>query len=305
MHQGKRLKILLTGVTGFLGSHLCRALLTCGYEVVGLKRRTSDISRLDGLTEKLVLVDVEDGLEKLFEHNRDINVVIHAATNYGNQGGYLSEIFMANVMLPLRILEMMSANKGGVFVNTDTFFSKTADGYSYLADYILSKKLFCQLGRRSSEKSGSVFINVRLEHVFGSGDGSGKFTSSIISQLLDNDPDIKLTGGEQLRDFVFIDDVVAAYMKIISSESVMSSREMRDFEVGSGVARSVRDFVMAAHRIVGSQSSLSFGALPYREHEIMRSVANLEAIQGLGWSPAVDMETGIEKMVAEMRQFRC
>ena len=90
------MKILLTGATGFLGSHLTRALVEKKYTVIGLKRRTSDVSRLSDLEKVVTFFDVEDSLDHLFKSHPNIDMVIHVATNYGNQGEALSEILMAN-----------------------------------------------------------------------------------------------------------------------------------------------------------------------------------------------------------------
>ena len=294
------MKILLTGATGFLGSHLTRALVEKKYTVIGLKRRTSDVSRLSDLEKAVTFFDVEDSLDHLFESHPNIDMVIHVATNYGNQGEALSEILMANVILPLRIMELALMRKKCVFINTDTFFCKAEEDYPHLNGYITSKKLFYRLAVKSAETLKCSFVNIRLEHVFGPGDGLFKFTSSIIRKMLDDVPEIKLTSGEQLRDFVYVDDVINAYLKIISSIGVMGKVGVKCFEVGSGAAHSVRDFVTTAHRIIGSKSNLLFGALPYRENEIMCSKANLEALTGLGWRSNVSLEEGLKNVISSM-----
>jgi CDP-paratose synthetase len=294
------MKILLTGATGFLGSHLARGLVENNHTVIALKRRTSDVSRLSDLEKALTFFDVEDGLDHLFESCPDIDLVIHAATSYGNQGELLSEVLMTNVILPMRIMELALMRKKCVFINTDTFFCKTSEEYPHLNDYVTSKKMFYQLAVKFAKAHQCFFVNVRLEHVFGPGDSLLKFTSSIIREMLDDVPEIKLTSGEQLRDFVYVDDVVNAYIKIISSVGVMEGVGVKCFEVGSGVAQPVKDFVTTAHRIMGSKSNLLFGALPYRENEIMCSKANLEALAGLGWRKNVSLEEGLKNVISSM-----
>jgi len=288
-------------VTGFLGSYLAKALVDNGHVIIGLKRCMSDTVRLTDTLKSLILFDVEDGLESLFEIHSDIELVIHAATSYGNQKEPLSEMFMTNVILPLKILELSSCNKGCVFVNTGTYFSKISGDYSYLSDYIFTKSVMQTLGEIFSIKNKTTFVNVQLEHMFGPKDGSQKFTSSVFQKLLSNTPLIELTAGEQERDFVYVDDVVEAYLSIINSSEVMGSREVRCFEVGSGQAHTIKDFVLAAQRALGSESELSFGALPYRENELMYSEANLNSLHALGWSCKYGMEAGIEKAIAYLR----
>lgn len=294
------MKILLTGATGFLGSHLARALVKNKHTVIGLKRRTSDVSRLSDIEKAVTFFDAEDGLDHLFESHPDIGLVIHAATSYGNQGECLSEVLMANVILPIRIMELALSREKCVFINTDTFFCKTSEEYPHLNGYVTSKKMFYQLAVKFSKTHQCSFVNVRLEHLFGPGDGLLKFTSSIIRKMLDDVPEIKLTSGEQLRDFVYVDDVVNAYLKIINSSRIMGRVGVKCFEVGSGAAQPVKDFITTAHRIIGSKSNLLFGALPYRENEIMYSKANLEALTGLGWRSTVKLEEGLKNIISSM-----
>lgn len=284
-----------------MGSHLARALIQNKHQVIGLKRRSSDVFRLADIIHAIQLHDIDDGLESVLVHYPDATLIIHAATAYGNQREPLSDLMLSNVVMPLKLLEWAVSRGDCVFINTDTFFSKASNGYTHLTDYIASKALFLQLGMRFAKASNVTFLNMRLEHMFGPFDGKEKFTTSIVRQLLANAPEIALTPGQQLRDFVYIDDVVDAYLAVIHALEQHGLRGSLTFEVGSGQPRSVMDFVTTAHRIVRSKSKLLFGALPYREQEIMRSEANLGALQALGWEPRVTLEAGIERLVASLR----
>lgn len=296
------MKILLTGATGFLGSHLAAALLRQKHQVVGLKRSHSDISQLKDHIDQIQLLDIDDGMESVFDAHPDTGLIIHTATEYGQNRKRASDIITANVVMPLKLLEWAVERRECAFVNTDTFFCKASDGYAHLPGYIASKKFFLQLAANLAEKHGAMFCNMRIEHMFGPRDGDQKFTTSIVKQLLCNTPEIKLTPGLQVRDFVFVDDVVNAYLHVIDAIGNGSLKGTNHFEVGSGSPHTVADFVTMAHRIAGSESRLAFGGLPYRDGEIMHSVANLDALTALGWSPRVKLEEGIELLVASLRQ---
>lgn len=296
------MKILLTGVAGFLGSHLAHALVNQGHDVIGLKRRSSDVSRLATLKGALRLFDREGGLENLIANHPDLDLIIHAATSYGNQGESLSEILSSNVIMPLCLMELVQARKNLKFINTDTFFCKADEGYEYLADYVFSKKLFYQLGSKFAQKNQCAFVNVRLEHMYGPGDSQAKFITSIIKQMLESAPEIKLTPGGQLRDFIYIDDVVSAYLTIINSPEVLAKSGVSHFELGSCAVCSIKELVLIAHELIGSKSKLLFGALAYRENEIMSSRANLQELQKLGWCSRVDLKTGLKNVIASLQQ---
>lgn len=297
------MKILLTGITGFLGSHLAAELTRHGHEVLGLKRRHSNISRLMEIIDQIQFLDIDSGLAAVIENHRDVDLIIHTATAYGHNQEAACDIVAANVIMPLQLLEWAVGRGTCAFINTDTFFCKASDGYAHLSSYTASKQFFLQLGTQLAKVRDATFCNMRIEHMFGPRDGQQKFTTNIVRQLLEDTPEIRLTPGQQVRDFVFVDDVVNAYMYVVGALASNSLKGVKSYEIGSGVPHTVEEFVMMAHRITGSRSRLSFGGLHYRENEIMHSQANLDALMALGWSPKVNLEAGIEALVRSLRQF--
>ncbi len=296
------MKILLTGVTGFLGSHLAKALIKSGHNVIGLKRQKSSLARLTEISDMITFEDIENGLGSIFNSHHDIKIIIHAATAYGDKDESASDVVAANITMPLQLLEWAAANGTCTFINADTFFCKASEAYSYLSCYIASKKFFLLVGNQLADAKAATFCNMRIEHMYGTGDGHQKFTPSIIKQLMDDMPEIKLTLGNQVRDFIFIDDVVNAFLHVVSAVECKSVKGVNNYEVGSGEAIKIRDFVTLAHQIIGSKSKLKFGELPYRKNEIMHSTAILDSLQALGWYPQVKIKTGIEAIVKALRQ---
>ena len=118
-------KILLTGATGFLGSHLARALILEGHEVVALKRQTSSTCRIKSISESLSLVDT-DGLnfDVLFKLHNNIDTIIHTSTAYCRNTSKVSEIFEANTVFPLHLLEAAILANVKTFINTDTILDQ-------------------------------------------------------------------------------------------------------------------------------------------------------------------------------------
>jgi nucleoside-diphosphate-sugar epimerase len=157
------------------------------------------------------------------------------------------------------------------------------------------------LGKTFAKTRKCTFINIRLEHMFGPGDGPSKFVTSVFQKMLDDVPEIKLTLGEQCRDFIYIDDVVDAYLRIIESINKIEHKRFWCFEAGRGTAISIREFITKAHGIIGSKSKLLFGALPYRENEIMYSKANVQKLEKMGWQCKVNLESGIQSVITSMK----
>ncbi len=101
-----------------------------------------------------------------------------------------------------------------------------------------------------------------------------------------------LTHGHQKRDFVHVDDVVGAYLKLVDYGRTQEFR-FRSFELGTGTATQVRDFVSTIKNLSGSPTQLGFGEVPYRSDEIMCSTADTSSLEQLGWKPSMDVCAGI------------
>ncbi len=281
--------ILLTGATGFLGSHLLEGLLEQNYKVIILKRSFSNCWRIEEFLSKVTSYDIDNvSLESVFEEN-SINAVIHTATCYGRNGETNLEIFNSNVLFSMQLLEYANIYRIESFFNTDSFFNTESFQYDYLNSYTLSKKHFVDWGKKYSSSCDVKFINMKLQHVYGPKDDDSKFIGWFLKQLKDEAPEIKLTAGTQKRDFIYVKDVVSAHLILLEKRKELMSYE--EFEVGTGKSISVKDFLL---KIVKSyelknnikiKSKLAFNALPMRIGEPVKFQADNEKLLKLGWKP--------------------
>lgn len=287
------MKILLTGASGFLGSALALHWLSAGHQVALLLRPTSQSHRLRGLDASFDIGRCTTDAEiDAFVSRVQPEIVVHTACVYGRQGETSLRIFDANLRLGLVILQALQhAGQPVTFINTGSALEPE------VSPYALSKHQFAQLGRMLAAQSGGQlrFVNVLLQHMYGPGDDASKFTTHVLHACHRNEPVLKLTAGEQARDFIYIDDVVSAYDTLITQCNKLDA--VLDIEVGSGVAPTIREFVESAHRLTASRTELLFGALPYRANEAMRCLANVEQIKKLGWHPAFDLNAGLKKTI--------
>ncbi len=290
--------ILLTGATGFLGSHLARALVVGGNRVLILKRPSSNVERIASILPALSMYDIDGtDLSLPFKKHGKVDAVIHTATCNGRNGESSAEIFDANTVFPLRLLETAASFNTETFINSDTVLDKNTNAYA------LSKHHFLEWGRLFAGARKIRFVNVRLEHMYGPGDDTSKFTARVIKDCLANVAEIKLTPGDQKRDFVYIEDVVFAY-DILLEQTNRQAAYFQEYSLGSGVAVTIREFVETVHQITGSTTRLNFGALPYRQNEIMNSGTDIEALMSLGWRCRTTLANGIRKTVLHEREFQ-
>ena len=292
--------ILMTGGTGFLGSHLLNKILSNNISVVLLKRSHSSLNNIENFINnpflKIYDVDLID-VKDVFNENK-IDVIIHTATDYG-RNGFLTEVLNSNLIFPLSIIQEAIKHKVPYFINTDTFFNKGDLKYSHLINYSISKKLFLESIKEIS--SDIKIINMRIEHMFGVNDSINKFVPKIINKLVNNEPSIQLTDGFQKRDFIYIKDVVDAFYSILKSLSDYSHPNFKTYDVGLGASMSIREFATTLKEKTNSISFLDFGAIPTKKDEIMDSFANSEDLKSLGWTPTYSIQEAIGDLLIQIR----
>jgi len=288
-------RILLTGATGFLGSYLLEALLGEGYQVVILKRSTSDTWRIKSMLNQVTSYDVDtQSLELAFTEQR-IDALIHTACSYGRKGESFSQMVDTNLMYGLRLLDAC------LKFNTDTFFNTDTLLQEHLNNYTLSKKQFIEWLKKLSNKL--QIVNLKLEHMYGPNDDSTKFASWVTGQFNKKVPEIELTTGEQERDFIYITDVVSAYMTTLKQSEKLPV--FSEYDVGTGRLISVKGFIEELKRSYENQfgiisTQLNFGAIPLRKNEMMTVDVDNSSLIALGWQPEVSLEQGLHKLLSEV-----
>lgn len=289
------MNVLLTGGTGYLGSHLARACIAQGHQVAILKRSYSSLDRLQGVLRDVAVFDLDlGGMDEAFRVHQ-FDAVVHTATCYGRKGEHLREMMQSNVAFPLELLERAIGAGVTCFVNTDTSLDKQLNAYA------LSKKHFVEWGRYVAVQGKLRFVNLVLEHFYGPGDDRSKFVSFVIRQCLDRAAQIDLTAGDQRRDFIYIDDVVGAYLLVLKEADRLDGSWL-EFALGSGEDVSIRQLVELIRHLTNAKTRLNFGALPYRAGEQMHSCADIRPLRRLGWSPKISLQAGLEQVIAEERR---
>ncbi len=282
-------KLLITGATGYLGSNLV-ASLAADYDILILKRKQSNTFRLKSILDKITMLNIEEAdLCSVFREQK-FSGVIHCATNYGRDENDLDDTIEANLILPLHLLKNAFENKVEFFINTDTILDKRINYYS------LSKAQFKDWFLFFSSKIKS--INVELEHFYGKGDDPSKFVSKVIKDLVLNEQkNIDLTLGEQKRSFIYIDDVVRAFRTILDNIHKIPDG-YTCFQVGSKKQISIKDFVVMIKKLCeNTETQLRFGALPYRNNEVMEVNLDVSQIESLGWQEQVPLEHGLRQTI--------
>ena len=177
------------------------------------------------------------------------------------------------------------------FINTDTCLEASLNSYA------LSKSQFAHWGRLIANKKSSnlTFLNIRLQQFYGPGDDKTKLPGHILHSCFSNVTNLKLTSGNQLRDFIYIEDVIAAFLVVV--KNIESFEQYSEIELGTGNSITVKEFVQTVHSLLGSSTNLLFGAIPSRDNEPEECVADLNVLLGLGWEPNFSLVDGLTKTI--------
>ena len=283
------MKILLTGGTGFLGSNLLRRLLGLGHELFCIKRETSSLERVKIFKHKIKWFNVETSDFDEIISSYKIEGIIHCATDYGRKQFNPIQTIETNLILPLKLLHAAANNNVLVFINTDTVLDKRVDTYS------LSKRQFSEWLEKYS--NDILTINVALEHFYGPFDNDSKFVTYVIRKMLGNEDSIDFTLGLQKRNFVYIEDVIDAFIVLLNNINKLDN-SFHNFEVGTEDSVSIKDFVGLVKKLCNNNTTdLNFGAINYRENEVMNTNTNTDKLKSLGWFPRFSLEDGLKNTI--------
>ncbi|MCS7054732.1 MAG: NAD(P)-dependent oxidoreductase [Thermoflexales bacterium] len=288
-------RVVISGASGFLGSHLARRLAAAGYDVVALVRANSNLRRLADLTGRIHIACLDqETLNGLLRKLTPIAAVIHAAVNYGRADTKLSELVETNVLFGLRLAEAAQSVGATCFINVGSALPPK------VSPYALSKHQLSAWLQRLDQAVGMRIADVALENMYGEDENENQFVPRVILACLRNVERLPLTAGDQQRDFIYIEDVVEAFALLLryclQAEARMNGYAR--YPLGSGNAVRIRDVASMIQQITGASTQLDFGAVPYRPHEAMFSQADLSAWKRLGWLPRHTLESGLRRAVA-------
>lgn len=300
--------VCLTGATGFIGSHLLKRLVKEGCNLHISIRKNSSLWRIEEFKNKFVshkinLTDFE--AVRLLIKQIKPDIIFHLAAygvDYRQQD--IHQALDANINASVGLFEAFLENKVPRFIHTGSCFEygqkkkpiselDLLDPTSvYGATKASSVHLLSSMAK--GMQSGKLVI-LRPFGVFGEYEGLHRFVPQVIDKLKCGHV-VQMTLGEQIRDYIYIDDLIDAY---ILAAVVPLENKMEIINIGSGKGIAMKDLaLMISKQIDVSNDLLQFGAVPYRPDEMMYLVANIDKAKSLlGWEPKVTIEKGLEHTI--------
>jgi nucleoside-diphosphate-sugar epimerase len=288
-------RVLLTGATGFLGSHLLRRLRAAGVETHAASRSLVPGSET-GLTRWSVDLTDRSEAERLVQLSRP-DVVLHLA---GHSSGapdldQVAPTLQKDLIACINVLAAATAVGVGRVVMTGSLTEPPPDAAEPIpsSPYAAAKWAGCAYGRMFHALYGLPVVIVRLFMGYGPGQPQGKLIPTILRALLQSEPP-RLASGRQEFDWTYVDDLVEGLVAAAVARGV----EGRTLEVGTGRLTSVREVAERLVELVGTSVRPAFGALPDRPLERPRAALTEEAQRRLGWRARIPLEEGLVRTVA-------
>lgn len=296
------MKILMTGITGFIGHHLGERLINDGHEVYAIVRPTSKIDKLSENLRRNVKFYVYDKDNTVLDIIIDLcvddcrpDVVYHLATNFMNMHKFedIQALIQSNITFGTELLDAMVANNVYNFVNVGTMYQHYDDAdYSPVNLYAATKECFEGIIKYYTEVRNLKCITLHLFDTYGVDDNRPKLFS-LLKRIADSGENLKMSPGGQLIDTVFIDDIIEAFVIAGNMLAACKYDYCGTYGVSSTKPIPLREVVKIFEDVSGKKLSIEWGGRPYRAREVMVPWKSYKLLPG--WRPKVSLQEGIKK----------
>jgi NAD dependent epimerase/dehydratase len=318
-------KVLVTGAGGFIGSHLCEALLNLGAEVTGFVHYNgrNDWGNLEHLNPsakaalRVVMGNIED-VDFVSQKVKGKDIVFHLAALIAIPYSYAAprSYVRTNIEGTLNILE--TARNHGVQKLIHTSTSETYGTALYTpidekhplqgqSPYSASKIGADKLVESFHRSFNLPVLTIRPFNTFGPRQSARAIIPTIITQVF-MQPEIKLGSLEPIRDFNFVKDLAEAFIKVTESEAAIGET----INIGSGVGVSIGDLATRILKLMQCDKQIMVDQVRIRpsQSEVYTLVCDSrKALELTGWRTSHSLEEGLLESISfigsHLDQYKC
>ncbi len=296
-------KSVITGGAGFIGSNLTNRLLDMGHKVIVLDNfvsgKRSNLSHHNNKNLKIVNIDISKS-ENLDKYFKKVDYIFHLAAlaeiipSFKNPKKYfvnnvIGTLNVLNAAKKTKIKKMIYAASSSCYGAPKKFPTSERDKIDLKNPYAVTKFIGEELVMRYASMFNMPNISFRFFNVYGPRSNISDQYSAVIGNFLSQTKSKKaltvVGDGKQTRDFIHVDDLVNAFIKIIKSKFVN-----KIYNLGSGKRTSINTIA----KIFGGKKKF----IPIRPGEPKNSVADIKKIKkDINWKPKISIEQGIKKLL--------
>jgi len=302
------MKILITGGTGFIGSHIVRAAVAAGHEVIALRREKSNLSRCSDFLDQVRWLnhDVPDWTTRAIAENPA--VIIHSAWAGVTAAERLDwKLQATNLALFTELLHIASEVNLQQFIGLGSqaehgpINGRVNEDYPCRPDTAYgAMKLAClALLEGFARQTQTAWAWLRLFSIYGPDEGEQWFVSSVIRQMRLGQS-LSLTGCEQRYDYLHVDDLAAGVMAVLHRPEKSGI-----FNLTSNASLTLKQVVQLIQKYSNAPTEPVFGALPYRPGQSMHLEGDSARFnQTFSFQPQITMAEGLRQMIENKTQAR-
>jgi UDP-glucuronate 4-epimerase len=318
MMSGGNVSTLVTGAAGFIGSHLCAALLQRGHVVVGVDAFTdfydpqvkrSNIASLS-LDPHFTLIEADLAATDLDTLLVGVDAIVHLAGEPGvstSWGQSFDRYVRRNILTTQQLLE--AACRQGVrrfvFASSSSVYGSGAGGLQArheprpTSPYGVTKLAAEKLVGAYEQSSDLQTVSLRYFSVYGPRQRPDMAAHRFIEAMLDDQPVEVFGDGRQVRDFTYVCDIVEATVSAIHADLPRAAV----LDVASGQPVDVSTLVFQLGSLL--RPDVEWKHREERRGDVARTEGRITAAQQhLGWRPTMDLRTGLEHQIEWHRQRR-
>jgi nucleoside-diphosphate-sugar epimerase len=305
-------RALVTGATGFVGSHIARRLVHEGLEVHVLRRASSDFWRMQDILPdvRTHVADLRDppSLEAAVRASRP-DYVFHlaASTVVAGATDAARDLIAINLLGTVHLIDACEAvgyrgmvTTGDSFEYTPSMERLSEDARCQPTNLHGITKLAATLQASAVARTrGKPIVTLRLFSTYGPADQPRRLVPRVIAGALAG-TSLPLSRRDIARDWVYVDDLVELYLEAAARAHELSGEI---FNAGSGVLGSIEDVVARVLLLTGSRAVPLWGTFEAPDHDRFPWVADpAHTFSRLAWRPRTPLDEGLARTIATQRE---
>jgi len=302
-------RVVVTGVAGFIGSNLADRLLSEGYDVVGIDNLSYGVIEQvpDGV--EFHRTDIRDTSGALERHLAGADAVFHLAAKNCISDCELDPVETSDINVTGSVNVFEAARRAGarrvIYAESSALYEGSGvfptpeTEEAPRSHYALSKQAARVFAEGFARDHGMAMTALRYFCVYGPRQDYRRTVppvmSAFIIHLLRGTRPTIYGNGSKRRDFVYVDDVNDFHLRCLTDQRTVGGV----YNLGSGTSHSVREIFDRIQRILGTRVEPQYK--PDLPGEATETRGDIAVAKALGWSPRVDLDEGLRRSIAYIR----